>query len=65
MASGGLQPQPEGETRLDSSMRVSPERLAEFDRLIASDGITAVMRALEREREERARVAGPSVINTA
>lgn len=60
MASAGLQPQPEGETPDHSVrflVRVSPERLAEFDRLVASDGITAVICALERERVEAEKAA--------
>jgi hypothetical protein len=57
MSSAGLQPQPEGEAQTpQASMHVSPERLAEFDRLVASNGIDAVMAALERERLERAEV---------
>ena len=55
MGSAGLRPQPEGEA-LSQAVRVSPERLAEFDRLVARGGIDAVMAALERERLDRAEV---------
>ena len=52
MGFGGLCPEPEGEAPSEA-MRISPQRLAEFDRLVASNGITAVVAALERERLER------------
>jgi len=39
--------------------RVPQERLEEFDRLIAHEGIAAVMEALRREREARNRFIPP------
>ena len=45
MAAAGLRPHPESIL----SKRVSPERLAEFDRLMEAGGIEAIIRAVGSE----------------
>ncbi len=50
MVSSVLQPQPEGDV-LPEATCVSPERLAEFDRLFVSGGITAVINAVTVQQD--------------
>lgn len=53
MSATGLTPYEQHQIKRAQILRVPKERLAEYDRLMATQGIAAVLQALEADREHR------------